>query len=123
MIPLPPTSTRTDTLFPYTTLFRSAIALQVFLDLAVDLAQFLAQLGARGGLRTHPHHAVDADLADDLAVVAGSQHQHAGAVADRVGAHADRPARTGDRVAGGPSVPAPPARRVAVGEAKTARRR
>src|SRR3546814_16522703 len=78
--------------------------LQVFLDLAVDLAQFLAQLGARGGLRTHPHHAVDADLADDLAVVAGSQHQHAGAVADRVGAHADRPARTGERVAGGPRV-------------------
>src|SRR3546814_4604170 len=111
MLRHPPTATRTDTLFPDPTLFRSAIALQVFLALAVDLAQFLAQLGARGGLRPHPHHAVGADLADDLAVVAGSQHQHAGAVADRVGAHADRPARTGDRVAGGHRVLDPAAGR------------
>src|SRR3546814_7803926 len=79
MIRRPPRSTRTDTLFPYTTLFRS--------------------------------------LADDLAVVAGGQHQHAGAVADRVGAHADRPARTGDRVAGGHRVLDPAAGRVDIEDA------
>src|SRR3546814_8826731 len=34
MILRPPRSTRTDTLFPYTTLFRSTVVLQGFFDLA-----------------------------------------------------------------------------------------
>src|SRR3546814_14912551 len=81
-------------------------------DWSSDVCSSDLQFGPGCGLRTHPHHAVDADLAGDLAVVAGGQHQHAGAVADRVGAHADRPARTGDRVAAGPRVLAPAAGRV-----------
>src|SRR3546814_6257565 len=32
MIPRPPRSTRTDTLFPYTTLFRSALVLAIAVD-------------------------------------------------------------------------------------------
>src|SRR3546814_2734971 len=36
MIRRPPRSTRTDTLFPYTTLFRSAFAYNDFAELAVD---------------------------------------------------------------------------------------
>src|SRR3546814_5470070 len=36
MITLPPRATRTDTLFPYTTLFRSAAALDLRLDLFIE---------------------------------------------------------------------------------------
>src|SRR3546814_5587539 len=86
-------------------------------DWSSDVCSSDLQFGPGCGLRTHPHHAVDADLAGDLAVVAGGQHQHAGAVADRVGAHADRPARTGDRVAGGHRVLDPAAGRVDVEDA------
>src|SRR3546814_2793801 len=35
MIRRPPRSTRTDTLFPYTTLFRSAVARQIYIPLTV----------------------------------------------------------------------------------------
>src|SRR3546814_13612830 len=63
MIPLPPRSTRTDTLFPYTTLFRSLFGLQFR---AVDTAgleeRFDASLEAR--MRTQTEKALaEADLA------------------------------------------------------------
>src|SRR3546814_16305026 len=41
MIRRPPRSTRTDTLFPYTTLFRSVIALEVLLPIALYVAVVL----------------------------------------------------------------------------------
>src|SRR3546814_6192271 len=45
MIRRPPISTRTDTLFPYTTLFRSLIAQDHFVDLLqIVLADFIATL-------------------------------------------------------------------------------
>src|SRR3546814_20059197 len=40
MIRRPPRSTRTDTLFPYTTLFRSAVAIPVGLMSAIYLAEY-----------------------------------------------------------------------------------
>src|SRR3546814_4754656 len=42
MIRRPPRSTRTDTLFPYTTLFRSGLDLQIRVDLVDDLAERVA---------------------------------------------------------------------------------
>src|SRR3546814_13867932 len=57
MIRRPPISTRTDTLFPYTTLFRSCIAIAPRLILAVD------ELAARlGGLLVQ--HCADFGFAD-----------------------------------------------------------
>src|SRR3546814_13286588 len=47
MIRLPPRSTRTDTLFPYTTLFRSAA--RRLRDATADGAAAHARRGARGG--------------------------------------------------------------------------
>src|SRR3546814_14482818 len=63
MIRRPPRSTRTDTLFPYTTLFRSDDRDQGFADLAH--VQRLA--GRRGG--EHQAEAVDVRAAVDLAAV------------------------------------------------------
>ncbi|EEF93570.1 hypothetical protein CATMIT_01800, partial [Catenibacterium mitsuokai DSM 15897] len=77
-----------------------AVALQVIAHLLVDRAQLAAEFGARGRGGAVAHQPVDADLALDRAGVAGGQHQHAGAVADRLLAHPDRPARFGDGVAG-----------------------
>src|SRR3546814_21170603 len=57
MIPRPPRSTRTDTLFPYTTLFRSLgrqVALLHRLDLSFELAQVEEQLLLRRR-RAHLH--------------------------------------------------------------------
>src|SRR3546814_671943 len=45
MIRRPPSSTRTDTLCPYTTLFRSVSAVEFFLTLAIS-ATFFLSLGA-----------------------------------------------------------------------------
>src|SRR3546814_20063213 len=57
MIRLPPRSTRTDTLFPYTTLFRSVRAL-AFGRLAAVVAKPDADVPARGGRtdRRCPRH-------------------------------------------------------------------
>src|SRR3546814_5965956 len=53
MIRRPPRSTRTDTLFPYTTLFRSGRALAARLDLRVhDIGRRAGDMGA--GLRVRP---------------------------------------------------------------------
>src|SRR3546814_10890828 len=57
MIPRPPRSTRTDTLFPYTTLFRSLgrqVALLHRLELSFELAQVEEQLLLRRR-RAHLH--------------------------------------------------------------------
>src|SRR3546814_14405578 len=51
MIRRPPRSTRTDTLFPYTTLFRSAVATFTALERAVELRKGIVGHGVdnRGG--------------------------------------------------------------------------
>src|SRR3546814_19109472 len=69
MIRRPPRSTRTDTLFPYSTLFRS----QAALELAADAAQ--------RGRRQHTfRRAADAHVDVDAALLAAGRH-HAGDVA------------------------------------------
>src|SRR3546814_2164925 len=63
MIRRPPRSTRTDTLFPYTSLFRSRIGVGLLLqprDQAAGLLELLVQRlaaaeRARPGARAHPH--------------------------------------------------------------------
>src|SRR3546814_18406437 len=62
MIRRPPRSTRTDTLFPYTTLFRS------FLHLGIrrqrELSHPLFPLVLTGGKPPHPHFASECALVD-----------------------------------------------------------
>src|SRR3546814_17497036 len=72
MIRRPPRSTRTDTLFPYTTLFRSLLDLQ--LDHMVEFAAPVAEdrierVGLRGGARiaVEDHRDVAAKLVEPLA--------------------------------------------------------
>src|SRR3546814_16450952 len=48
MIRRPPTSTRTDTLFPYTTLFRSRMAVVAFAALIALAVRLLRTPGLRG---------------------------------------------------------------------------
>src|SRR3546814_4201569 len=56
MIRRPPRSTRTDTLFPYTTLFRSAGAsLAYFVVMPTAFRWFLGFEGKAGGLRSEEH--------------------------------------------------------------------
>src|SRR3546814_10533835 len=52
MIRRPPRSTRTDTLFPYTTLFRSLVAAEAGLLVAAEGRRHVAGIEA-----VHPHHA------------------------------------------------------------------
>src|SRR3546814_373947 len=96
MIRRPPRSTRTDTLFPYTTLVRSAAAV------VVQLAGNQLQEGGLAG-------AVAADQADPLALV----NRDGGAVEERVALNPefevvdvqhgiDRAPAAGDSTAGGP---------------------
>src|SRR3546814_4673315 len=47
MIRRPPRSTRTDTLFPYTTLFRSAVAVVKVLSIGVAIVDFVRLLLGR----------------------------------------------------------------------------
>src|SRR3546814_11197252 len=65
MIRLPPRSTRTDTLFPYTTLFRSADAVAPRALLAVHLAEDMVEenIGAarRVGARVIADHRVETE--------------------------------------------------------------
>src|SRR3546814_8267970 len=58
MIRRPPRSTRTDTLFPYTTLFRS----RIFIGLRIRGVPFLRRL--RFGLRERRHRGAARDLGD-----------------------------------------------------------
>src|SRR3546814_8012359 len=66
MIRRPPRSTRTDTLFPYTTLFRSRLdnrahlgaehsGCERFLDQSVEPGHWLHQLNAVGSIRSEEH--------------------------------------------------------------------
>src|SRR3546814_18813670 len=103
MIRRPPRSTRTDTLFPYTTLFRSLL----FLALAHedgDMAERLQDLGttAAGAGMEAPHHQTLADtgFGDDqtvdvkLVVVLGIGDRRLQDLADVLG---DAPLGEGDR--------------------------
>src|SRR3546814_17006617 len=63
MIRRPPISTRTDTLFPYTTLFRSGGRVGRVADLVLDLAVGGYQLG---------QHVVEDRLVDENAARAGA---------------------------------------------------
>src|SRR3546814_12114001 len=70
MIRRPPRSTRTDTLFPYTTLFRSSILPRVSTNLLSGLIETLAG-GAYGGRADLPEIASDLHMeVDDLFPVA-----------------------------------------------------
>src|SRR3546814_6194986 len=62
MIRRPPRSTRTDTLFPYTTLFRSEDRhdqQQCEVDVVAERGEPLAQEVAQGGHADHPGHGAD----------------------------------------------------------------
>src|SRR3546814_2796758 len=72
MILLPPRSTRTDTLCPYTTLFRSIVAVcDPALDMAGDVHHMAVLLD--GELLLHRDRA---DLADPADIVAAEVEQH-----------------------------------------------
>src|SRR3546814_20017271 len=101
MIRRPPRSTRTDTLFPYTTLFRSAVDLEAGdrrLALGgqqpVDEGLAVGGLDVRVPLRIDQDHAVLVEqrriARDDDGVVALVGERGPGrTVGQRVGAHAD----------------------------------
>src|SRR3546814_20828098 len=72
MIPRPPRSTRTDTLFPYTSLFRSQVSeadYDAVLDLNLKAAFFLTQQVVRA--------MIDEEIAGSLIHI-GSQMGHVG---------------------------------------------
>src|SRR3546814_21370 len=80
MIRLPPRSTRTDTLFPYTTLFRSADAVAPRALLAVHLAEDMVEenIGAarRVGARVIADHRVETEGGlDRLALEPAVEHR------------------------------------------------
>src|SRR3546814_17503178 len=82
MIRRPPRSTRTDTLFPYTTLFRSApklAPLPVALDGLADRLQIKAPMAAEarilGGDRSARHVAVDLRQRQPYAMNLSAVHQ------------------------------------------------
>src|SRR3546814_13481822 len=62
MIRRPPRSTRTDTLFPYTTLFRSAVGV-ILADALLDLGAHLRDQQGSGGLR---HQRFQRDAVDQV---------------------------------------------------------
>src|SRR3546814_13696069 len=68
MIRQPPRSTRTDTLFPYTTLFRSAFELS-----AAQLSDLVATLEKKFGRKLNPNVVVDAALIGGVRVVVGDE--------------------------------------------------
>src|SRR3546814_18819517 len=67
MIPLPPRSTRTDTLFPYTTLFRSLIVLPVesVMDRPLEVVS-LVRSAALDGVILAPPASDHPDILDGL---------------------------------------------------------
>src|SRR3546814_14392179 len=85
MLRRPPRSTRTDTLFPYTTLFRSVLfeRRQVLLDRVVDAEVDDVEAGAF-------HHHGDEVLADVVDVAINGADHH-GAELRRAGFHKKRP--------------------------------
>src|SRR3546814_13175501 len=94
MIRRPPRSTRTDTLFPYTTLFRSALVVAVLLviihpDAGLD-RQLIGELPAQLAEQRR------AGVLEKLRVDRGQSAQHRGIVRKRV-RRIDRPAARRDR--------------------------
>src|SRR3546814_13396106 len=86
MIRRPPRSTRTDTLFPYTTLFRSIMKVAVFSTKTYDRLFLDAANEADGG--RHQLHYLAAGLTEQTAPLANG----AGAVCAFVNDQLDRPA-------------------------------
>src|SRR3546814_11598317 len=97
MIRRPPRSTRTDTLFPYTTLFRSKRAdarrddrraVDRLFDLGLQLAgKHLRELRQQRPADRFPHRrhrptAPDADFQPDLGLARALERRHAGATAN-----------------------------------------
>src|SRR3546814_15830743 len=125
MILLPPRSTRTDTLCPYTTLFRSILAVgDPALDMAGDVHHMAVLLD--GELLLHRDRA---DLADPADIVAAGVEQHQVLrpflrIAQQPGGEAlalVRRVAAAAGAGGGPDRPgavARPARRTAVGEGR-----
>src|SRR3546814_9161035 len=109
MIRRPPRSTRTDTLFPYTTLFRSQAPHRLAGDLAVEVPEREVEGPAAAvvelDVRQHLVVALDTArvLADEEILVAGkAEHEVAGA-------NADAPLVVGHAHHGDVEVPARPA--------------
>src|SRR3546814_13382129 len=88
MIQRPPRSTRTDTLFPYTTLFRSVAAMQPYYTEhyanphAADHAAGWTAADAIEASRNNVAHAVDAD-ADEIIFTSGATEANNLAIRDR----------------------------------------
>src|SRR3546814_14990535 len=122
MIRRPPRSTRTDTLFPYTTLFRSAVDLEAGdRRLALGGQQPVDEGLAVGGLDVRVPLRIDQDPAvlveqrriarDDDGVVALVGARGPGlTVGQRVGAPAARRVQRGAHARSGPPDPPPPRR-------------
>src|SRR3546814_3024342 len=73
MIRRPPRSTRTDTLFPYTTLFRSRVGSGVVDGLAIDGSEALNRLTVTPGSALDPH-GVELQLRDRGRHVRSEEH-------------------------------------------------
>src|SRR3546814_10024570 len=73
MIPRPPRSTRTDTLFPYTTLFRSALE-HAFADFAPQrVVNLAAQAGVRYSLE-NPQAYIDSNIVGFTNILESCRH-------------------------------------------------
>src|SRR3546814_8685975 len=81
MIRLPPNSTRTEPLFPYTTLVRSRLGVE---DIARDRAEVADAVDEDAARRIEPAHA-DRIAARRVAILAGIEGADAGAVAQHLG--------------------------------------
>src|SRR3546814_1931349 len=98
MIRRPPRSTRTDTRFPYTTLFRSLVLEAQFVEAAAALGRVALERRLRGLARRVGWHVVGVvEAADDVGpvgVAVFERHQHLLADARR---HEAAPLGAGDR--------------------------
>src|SRR3546814_9093160 len=92
MVRRPPRSTRTYTLFPYTTLFRSRAAVAVSVDEAFGAERRGADDKARGTIGAQAHERADQAIAGDL-----HAWQAGGARRERLG---ERGSATGKRERG-----------------------
>src|SRR3546814_14565676 len=80
MIPRPPRSTSTDTLFPYTTLFRSTKASPQMLNIPNrELDESLGQPPAKSRLRASPRSAISAQFSAKARLHPAASHIRADA--------------------------------------------
>src|SRR3546814_15785581 len=86
MIRRPPRSTRTDTLFPYTTLFRSLLALRKGLGLYANLRPVRPHASVLGAspIKQHLLHGVDMIVVRELTggIYFGDKQRHADSASD-----------------------------------------